>query len=115
MVAPGNNSKTVELKIDMTFTADDLERDDALSDLGFSDEGASTHEDFMSACAFFFYIAILPQKFADVTNALHAAWQTKHKKPCERRRLGRAAAQLRRAGTDVVQATIDYMPQCGAS
>ena len=27
----------------------------------------------------------------------------------QRRRLGRAAAQLRRAGTDVVQVAIDYM------
>ena len=31
MVAQGDNSKTVELKIDMTFTADDLERYDALN------------------------------------------------------------------------------------
>ena len=53
----------------------------AWNDLGFSDEGAREHEDFMPACAFFFYIAILPQKFANVNNTLHAVWQTKHKKP----------------------------------
>ena len=53
----------------------------AWNDLGFSDEIASEQEDFMPACAFFCYIAILQQKFADVNNTLYAAWQTNTRNP----------------------------------
>lgn len=35
MVAPGDNSKKVELRIDMIFNADDLQRYDDLLALGF--------------------------------------------------------------------------------
>ena len=213
MVAPGDNSKTVEMIIDMRFTADDLERYDALNqtadlfkgcrgkerlsqlqqilamelrfllscdqaathpkqpvsdteaaqavlpdgdnndasdnetpanngeassppanaknqppaapaftlwlpynpeairwnDLGFSDAGASDREDFMPACAFFFYIDILPKKFPKVSNALHAAWMTKHKNPMSAEGLAQPPLTFAEETQEWYKATIEYL------
>jgi len=212
MVAPGDNSKTVEMNIDMRFTADDLERYDALNqtadlfkgcrgkerlsqlqqilamelrfllscdqaathpkqpvsdteageaarpvlgdggrnddasendieasssppnaknqppaapaftlwlpykpeailwnDLGFSDAGASDRDDFMPACAFFFYIDILPKKFPKVSNALHAAWMTKHKNPMSAEGLAQPPLTFAEETQEWYKATIEYL------
>lgn len=214
MVAPGDNSKTVEMPIDMTFTANDLERYDALNktpelmnkgckgkerfgqllellaldlryllvcdqlaqhpkevlpeitdesqgrgvlqqgsrsndvsdtdgdktpppppppkptaasdfrlwqpyrpeaipwnDLGFSDADASERDNFMPACAFFFYIDILPEKFPDVNNALHAAWQTKHNKAMSADALAQPPLSYDEQAQDWYKATIEYMQE----
>jgi len=79
--APSSPAKKTQTVSDCRFWQPYAPEAVAWNDLGFSDDGASEREDFMPACAFFFYIDILPRKFPDVNNALHAAWQTKYKKP----------------------------------
>jgi hypothetical protein len=79
------------------------------NDLGFSDAGASDREDFMPACAFFFYIDILPKKFPKVSNALHAAWMTKHKHPMSAEGLAQPPLSFAEATQEWYKATIEYM------
>jgi hypothetical protein len=71
--APSSPAKKTQTVSDCRFWQPYALEAVAWNDLDFSDDGASEGEDFMPACAFFFYIDILPRKFPDVNNALHAA------------------------------------------
>jgi hypothetical protein len=71
--APSSPAKKTQTVSDCRFWQPYALEAVAWNDLDFSDDGASEGEDFMPACAFFFYIDILPRKFPDVNNTLHAA------------------------------------------
>ena len=63
----------------------------------------------MPTCTFYFYINILPRKFPDVNNALHAAWQTKYKKPMSAEALDEPPLSFDEQAQMWYKATIDYM------